>query len=321
MSQINLLELCWSKTNYMHSFKALEELADSKEGPLRIEYKNEVPHLGIRTWKRYFFEKLWLDDLDIPEIERKTEQTINSYVGTLVQKIENPPKPKPVSGAVPPPKTPDLGLFAKRVLYKLKAKALGKDLDPRVTMEGWMAASTTQPGYRPEKVDSGIVRSHNGKVMVPKGLSMGVVPIENVIADARLLGFRFMPIEDNNGQSRYLSMPDRLKTLEPSSFDENDYYQFYKYNLNQVGDGETSVAMQLTINSSAGSSEANRHGAWRAADEFIKKRATQCPVSVLLCTKNLPEVEKKPNPFWSFSQSQGPNGTNSDTESDSDYIG
>ena len=128
-----------------------------------------------------------------------------------------------------------------------------------------------------------------------------------------------MAIEDSYGQCRYLSMSDKQKALDPSSFDESDYYLLYKYNLSQVGEGETSVAMQLVINHSAGSSEDNRNGAWRAADEFIKTRAAnQNPVSVLLCTNNLPEVKRKPNTLLSISQGRPPNGTNSDTESDSD---
>ena len=228
MSQVNLLNLCVSKANFRNTLTVLENLADSKEGPLRIEHKNGVPHLGIRTWKTYFFEKLVLDDLNSQGIERDTAETITSYVGTLVQEIEKQAKPKPASGAVPIPKTRALDVFARNVLFKLQAKASGKDLDPRASTKGWMAATTTQPGYRNEKVNSGTVRSYNGKVMVPKGLSIGIIPIENVIADARFLCSKFMAIEDSYGQCRYLSMSDKQKAPDPSSFDENDYYRLYK---------------------------------------------------------------------------------------------
>lgn len=302
----------------MSSLTKLEKLADSNEGPLRIEYEKGIPYLGIRTWKTFFFEKLVLDDLDIPDIERNTAETIDSFVGGLVEAIKKSPKKPSALGTMENSPTPDLGVLSSSILFKLQAKASGTDLKPRVSTTAWINASTSGPAYRDEKVDLTTVGSFNGKFIVPKGLSIGTVPIWKVMAEARLLSSSFMSIEDSSGQSRFLS-PNSKQKKDPSEFEENDYFIFYKLHLErQVKASETSVAIQLVFDIGGGSSEDNQNGAWRAADEFVKKRAAkQQPVSVLLCTANLPKIKKNPELASPRFQRTQPSFAE---DSDSDYI-
>ena len=286
MSDVCLPLLNCLKRGYGAKVNALASLANSTDGPLRIKIKNNVPYLGVRSWPTYFFEKIVCVDSQIKRIEAETEKAILKYIDPFLGAAE---------ARIADANDPALFKFsAESLSFRLQAKAAGKGFNLKVEKTVLLKAFTTKPAYKVPSIKRATATAFNGRIAVPSGLSIGVVPVEKVMTDCRLVEniATSLPL---SGEAYNADRHDSLPTRKPSNSgykdmldEEKNFFNFYLQNLRtNTNSFRTSVAIQISSDTATGASAQKRNGVWRAAKVFMRERMEAgASVSVLLCVEN-----------------------------------
>jgi hypothetical protein len=311
MSDMNLYAL--QKNFDANSLGQLAALANSAEGPLRITIEHDVPHIGVRSWPTYFFEKITcafnLNSLE--NIEKQTIKSIKKHVGPSLKTFS-----KNSSDLLP-------HMLLHKLCTRTSEASLNPDLGPRLLLN----ASTTRPEYvEPVVVRDAKFKVIDGMMIVPKGLSMISREIGKVMADCHLVTITDTNAIPNSAGTaidsdlNYAVPKKILPTLVQmgKSPCEKDFYEFYYNGLISNTDSiQTCVAIEL-LSTEMENSLSNRNGALRAASAFMKQsKLSGKSISVSLCIKQkLQEVIEtlhpvapnsyfdKPGPFLEFSTLQ-----------------
>ena len=171
-------------------------------------------------------------------------------------------------------------------ISKLQAKANGSDVKPKLLKSACIKSATTQPIFRDPKIHHAKIKTFDGKLVVPQGLSMGTAPFVNVMADRRFES-SLNTVTNKYGEAEKINI-DQGST----EYSEDDYYKYYKEKLDTVKDSERSVAIEVIAYKDGVESNASRNGAWRAASKFVEKRKNAGkPASVFLRVEKMPEVK------------------------------
>ena len=277
MLAFNLLHLVNGTANTTQNVLALEKLADATNGPLRFTVTGGMPRLGVRTWGQFFKEYVLNDHLYIKQKEEETLEAVDNYAAKFL-------KMQLEASADAMQKTAWKQLHG--IISKLQAKANGSDVRPKLLKSACIKSATTQPIFRDPKIHHAKIKTFDGKLVVPQGLSMGTAPFINVMADRRFESSR------NKVTNKYGEAESMKIEQGSTEYSEDDYYEFYKEKLDTVKHSERSVAIKVIAYSNLEESDASRNGAWRAASEFVKKRKNaDNPASVFLRVEKMPEVK------------------------------
>lgn len=87
-SQLNTL----SDSHHGAALASLNKLADSTEGSLHIKDEKGIVSIGVRSWPRYFFEKLFYVDTDIGEIKNKQKSKLQRTSGCFFNMFKPSPQ-------------------------------------------------------------------------------------------------------------------------------------------------------------------------------------------------------------------------------------
>jgi hypothetical protein len=288
------------------SARALGELANFANGPLRLQTKMEedvvVTYLGVRSWSTYFFEKLIATPAQIKEAKLKTRRAIERDVRSFLNN----------SGMA-------FWVNAEELTASLHAKVVGKTILPMpVASDDPKAKDKTGswPGYaqRKRKLFGGVGTVHSG-------LSFSTALPLTIIADVRLVTKRTLaqhPNDDrSNGKTFPLHEPETRRTAPNAEI----FKKYYLDELTRRSENiQTSVVMELQRDSGDRCSEANLDGAYAAAKEFAASMLVEKDkhVSIMLSVTKLPRIEEKKSAAGQEVDTGTGTGLGSLTDEDSD---
>jgi hypothetical protein len=280
LSPVNLSYLAQSKTS---AAQALMNLAQFADGPLRLETRVEhgvtVKYLGVRSWSTYFFEKLIATSGEKTAAKLETQKAIDEHVRSFLNN----------SGIT-------LGYSAEALTADLQSKVVKKCVLPdpvgQLETRGNGKAGTGARNNNADLVETKS-RIFRGIGTVPGGLTLAAAPPLKMIADVRLVTGPTFDLHPKTDSTR--GQTHRLNDDLPDSGGQASVKKWKKYyldNLSRFGEViQTSVVMELQPDSEGDIPEAQRQGAFSAAEEFIRLQKQQGKqVSIMLTVTKLPAV-------------------------------
>ena len=285
LSSVNLNDLGPTNTG---AAQALMNLAQFADGPLRLKEKVEnnvtIRSLGVRSWSTYFFEKLCALPGEKTQAKLQTRKAIDEHVRSFLNN----------SGL-------QLGCDMESLVATLQLKVSGKSVLPTPVAAG-DGGQNGNAGGQSGRARSEIVEKRGillrGTGTVPTGLSVAQVPALRMIADVRLVTastYEKHPKFDSiKGMTYELNpVPGKGKPSKASSKDQ--WKNFYLKNLSDFGRViQTSVVMELELDSKDDYSLRNVEGAYAAAEEFAAlQKQNGKRVSVMVTVPKLPEINER----------------------------
>lgn len=251
---------------------ALTKLAESANGPLRLKKKFEkgvvVRYLGVRSWPTYFFEKLLATDEQKANARRKTMVAIEKYVRPFLNEHDV------ATGSALSAEQLTERLFSSVTRQPLTGKEIG----------------TSEPYFRSrEKFISTPGKFFHGISRVPTGLSFSVGDPLRMIADVHL-------VRKTGPESYLMGDLKQGRIVEQTKFPKIDQmsdfefeHQYLSMLNNEKGSIQTSVVLELQLDTNGLCSEANLEGARCAAEKFLlSQNHTKKNISIMLIVPALP---------------------------------
>ena len=264
-------------TQFAHQLRALSRQSD---GPVRVRSKIEngvtVKYPGVRSWKNFFLETFFCSAEHrasetiraVSEIEKTIRPFLQKHNGTSYEHFE-------------------------LIVTGLNCKATGKNLSlPSVgtAADSGGAIKATRPDFKASPdLASTRVKTFYGNTVIPSGITIGKIAVENVIAE-------FRSITSYHSAKSQCGLHERSKTdrrretrIADTEMDPAKFKAYYLAQLNKNADQITvSVALELETSSQEVCTKANVQGAHDAAVEFIAlMKEKNKEVSVFLSTPTL----------------------------------
>lgn len=285
LSSVNLNDLHQNKTG---AALALMRLAQFADGPLRLKEKVEngvtIRSLGVRSWSTYFFEKLCALPGEKTQAKLQTRKAIDEHVRSFLNN----------SGLT-------LGCDTESVVATLQSKVSRKLVlpTPAAEVDGRQTGNAGgQSGSAKSKIAEASGILFRGTGTVPTGLSIAQVPALRMIADVRLVTastFEKHPKFDSSRGTTFQLSPVQGKGKPSKATSKDQWKNFYLKNLSDFGRViQTSVVMELELDSKDDYSLTNVEGAFAAAEEFAAlQKQNGKRVSVMVTVPKLPEINER----------------------------
>lgn len=329
MPSINLMTLA---NDAQVSLGKLTSLAGLSSAPLRVEHRNGQIHLGVRSWSTYFFEKIVASDLELAQIETRTQIAIEKHVRAFLnspdmsaeagkEKLimdllhartlnQTTTKPEFSSSKKQPAAKSEKEKNEKIELRKVTSKPFNEAIlvQRGVTIAQPSALEQASPELK-DKAEwiMGVVDAifnplcdKNLRICIRKTVEAAIKPsIKNstlhVIADVRLVRKETM-------RSATIDLLDRGNVVELDYTDEfknlrtKDAFQdYYHKHLKSVSKFvKSTMLLELPYDSEPVCTNANVFGATDAAHAFIEtQRQLGKTISVMIVVPRLPDRQPK----------------------------
>jgi hypothetical protein len=185
----------------------------------------------------------------------------------------------------------------------LNSKATGKNLSLPIIerkADSGGVMTTTRPDFKPpSSLTSTHVKTFYGNTVVPSGITIGKMPVDNVIAEFRSIT-SYHSAKSRSGLQERSKTEQRPQTrIADTEVDPAKFKAYYLAQLNKNADHiNVSVALELETSSREVCTKANVQGAHDAAVEFVAlMKQKNKEVSVFLSTPTLyADIKRTENP-------------------------